>query len=86
MSKEQEELELLVITMEECGELIKACSKMLRFGEVEHEEALQQEIADVICMIHLLKKYKFVTEEQIQKGIENKQQKLKKYSTLYVGE
>ncbi len=82
----EKELELFVITMEECGELIKACSKMLRFGESEHEAELQQEIADVLCMIHLLKKYKFVTEEQIEKGIQNKQSKLKKYSTLYIGE
>lgn len=86
MSEEQlhrAKVELLVITMEECGELIQACSKMLRFGSKNNKNSMQQEIADVLCMIDLLKKYGFVTEEQIEKGIKNKQEKLMKYSTLY---
>ena len=42
--------ELLVITMEECGELIQACSKALRRGELfaysDSETELKQEIAE----------------------------------------
>ena len=50
--------QLLVITMEECGELIQACSKALRRGELfeysDSESQLKQEIADVyLSLIHI---------------------------------
>ena len=45
---------LLLLTMEECGELIQACSKLYRhdFKEKERKE-LSKEIADVEVMINL---------------------------------
>ena len=47
---------LLLLTMEECGELIQACSKLYRhdFKEKVRKE-LSKEIADVEVMINLLK-------------------------------
>jgi len=46
----------LVITMEECGELIRACSKVLRHStdEPKYLENLQEELADVQAMIQIL--------------------------------
>ena len=63
--------EMLVITMEECGELIQACSKMLRFGEEQDYTQLQEEIGDVMCMIEILRDGGLVND------------KLMKWSLLY---
>jgi NTP pyrophosphatase (non-canonical NTP hydrolase) len=48
----------LVITMEECGELIRACSKVLRHGvdDPQYLINLQEEMADVKAMIMILSK------------------------------
>ena len=75
--------EMLVITMEECGELIQACSKMIRFDEPCDTTQLQDEIGDVMCMIEILKDGGLVTDEQIQKRIAVKKEKLMKWSVLF---
>ena len=78
-----QERELLVITMEECGELSSACSKLLRFGnEVKHLDNILQEAGDVLCMVSLLLEYGFVDEEQLQEATQNKLKKLKEWSSL----
>lgn len=78
--------ELLVITMEECGELIQACSKALRRGELyahsDSETELKQEIADVYAMIELMQDWDVLSWEEIEKGVERKREKLKKWSKL----
>ena len=78
--------ELLVITMEECGELIQACSKALRRGELytnsDSEQQLKQEIADVYCMIELMQDWDVLSWEEIERGVERKREKLKKWSKL----
>ena len=57
--------QLMIITMEECGELIQVCSKVLRKratqGKVPEEtsDKLEAEVADVLCMIELMKENKF---------------------------
>ena len=56
---ELNKLKQLVITMEECGELIRACSKVLRHGTVDDPKYLQNltdEMADVMAMMTVLKK------------------------------
>ena len=75
--------EMLVITMEECGELIQACSKMIRFNEPCDIKQLQEEIGDVMCMIEILKDGGLVTDEQIQKRMAVKKEKLMKWSLLF---
>ena len=46
---------LLIVAMEECGELIQACSKIYRYGnEKPHKKLLSEEIGDVLAMISLL--------------------------------
>ena len=78
--------ELLVITMEECGELIQACSKALRRGELfaysDSETELKQEIADVQAMINLMVEWDVLSWTEIEDGIEHKRNKLKRWSKL----
>lgn len=76
--------EMLVITAEECGELIQACSKVIRSnGETKYLRNLQDEVGDVVCMIELLIANDLVTEEQIADRVKEKKQKLKKWSLLF---
>lgn len=77
--------EMFVITMEECGELIQACSKMLRTKEKgeAYIQNLQDEVGDVCAMIEVLKLSGVVTQEMIDKRMEEKKQKLMKWSMLY---
>ena len=80
--KKQEEM--LVITAEECGELIQACSKVIRSkGKTKYIRNLQDEIGDVMCMIEIMKHSGLVDDEQIEKRIEVKKEKLMKWSLLF---
>tara|TARA_B100000902_G_scaffold394112_2_gene449738 strand:- start:814 stop:1062 length:249 start_codon:yes stop_codon:yes gene_type:complete len=75
--------ELMIITMEECGELTQACSKVLRTDFKDHAlKDLKQEVADVVCMIELMKKNGLVNDADIVQGIQNKMEKLEIYSNL----
>ena len=77
--------EALVITMEECGELIQACSKVIRTDQKSRKYVgqLQDEIGDVACMIEILKMSSLVTEEMIQDRMVVKRGKLKKWSKIF---
>ena len=75
--------EMLVITMEECGELIQACSKMIRFNEPCDTKQLQEEIGDVMCMIEILRDGGLVSDKQIADRIKVKKEKLMKWSLLF---
>ena len=59
MQKLTEYQELLTITMEECGELIQACSKALRRQDID-DQNLRDEIGDVMCMIELMQEWDVV--------------------------
>ena len=73
----------MIITMEECGELTQACSKVLRSDFKDHAlQDLKQEVADVVCMIELMKKNGLVNDADIVQGIQNKMEKLEIYSNL----
>ena len=75
--------ELMIITMEECGELTQACSKVLRTDFKDHAlQDLKQEVADVVCMIELMKKNGLVDDSDIVQGIQRKMEKLEIYSNL----
>lgn len=84
--------ELLIITMEECGELIQACSKLMRFaGEKDVDKKklaeglvrLRMEAADVQCMINLMTEREFIDRKEMGKMVLDKRKKLKKYSNLF---
>ena len=73
----------MIITMEECGELTQACSKVLRTDFKDHAlQDLKQEVADVVCMIELMKKNGLVNDSDIVQGVQNKMEKLEIYSNL----
>ena len=74
--------ELLTITMEECGELIQACSKAIRCDDYYDNEKLIEEVGDVMCMIELLHKYDLISWEDIDNRISDKKKKLKKWSDI----
>lgn len=75
--------ELLVITAEECGELVQTCCKILRWGpEKGNVEKLMEEAGDVQCMINLLIEKKLFTKQDIDARIKVKRDKLKIYSKL----
>ena len=74
--------ELMVITMEECGELIQVCAKALRSGKIEDNEQLTEEVGDVMCMVGLLLEYGLVDFDEIEERIQVKLAKLAKWSNL----
>tara|TARA_B100000029_G_scaffold511894_1_gene607106 strand:- start:98 stop:328 length:231 start_codon:yes stop_codon:yes gene_type:complete len=51
----EKKTELLIITMEECGELVQACSKVYRHGNKKRDrKLLSEEVGDVLAMMSLL--------------------------------
>ena len=74
--------ELLTITMEECGELIQACSKAIRCNDYYDNDKLLEEVGDVYCMIELLHEYDLVSWNDIEERVKIKKEKLKKWSDL----
>jgi len=75
--------ELLTITMEECGELIQACSKAIRWDTYYDNDKLLEEVGDVQQMIELIHDYDLVSWEDVQIRMKLKEEKLKKWSKLY---
>lgn len=78
--------EVLIITMEECGELVQACSKVMRSnGKDKYLTNLKEEIGDVYLMLELLKQHGYVNDDDIKQRQQLKRKKLKKWSNLDVG-
>ena len=75
--------ELLTITMEECGELIQACSKAIRCDDYHDNKKLIEEVGDVMCMLELLHEYDLISWDDVDKRVKVKKEKLKKWSSLY---
>ena len=81
--------ELMVITMEECGELAQVCSKAIRKHDTIEEvidskvrEKLIEEVGDVQCLINLMIDSGLLTNEEINARIDSKRDKLKTWSKL----
>ena len=74
--------QLLVLTMEECGELIQACSKALRKQELFEYQNLKDEIGDVMCMVGLLLEWDVVSYAEIEERVSTKRAKLAQWSEL----
>ena len=82
--------EILVITQEECAEVIQEISKIFRFGidnkhktGVVHREKLTEEVGDLLCMIDLLIEQGVLTKEGLDIAKQNKESKLKTWSKIY---
>jgi NTP pyrophosphatase (non-canonical NTP hydrolase) len=82
--------EILQILQEECSEVIRAASKIIRFGEsgvtpsgetnIAH---LEEELGDLQAMIQLLHEYDMVSYTNIDEYAQKKIEKLHKYSTIF---
>lgn len=75
--------ELMTITMEECGELIQACSKSIRCDDYQNNDDLKEEIGDVMCMIELIKENGLISQREIDNQVNIKRMKLMKWSKLF---
>ena len=82
MNKLDERQQLLVILMEECGELIQECSKNLRRGELFDKPDFKKEVGDVYAMIELLVEWDVLSWEDIENRRDEKRKKLSKWSDL----
>ena len=78
--------QLLVLTMEECGELVQSCSKLLRRAELysdgEYVKNLKEELGDVYAMIDLFVEHDVVSWTEIEERRNVKRKKLSKWSEL----
>ena len=74
--------ELLVITMEECGEMIEACSKAIRCEDYINNDRLIEEVGDVLCMIDIMKEKGLLNERVLNNRIQLKKLKLAQWSNL----
>lgn len=80
--------ELMVITMEECGELTQRCSKIIRkfetLDEITEDERVKllEEVGDVQCLINLMTECGLLKQEEINARVDTKRDKLKIWSKL----
>ena len=72
----------MVITMEECGELVQACSKAIWKDNHRDNQLLKEEIGDVYAMIQLLVKFDIVSWDELDERVKVKNNKLSKWSEL----
>ena len=75
--------ETLVILMEECGEVIQECSKILRFGN--DADKLHKELGDLFCMIKLTEDNLNLDFNKTFEYSTDKYNKLKSWSNLVGG-
>ena len=74
--------ELMVIMMEECGELIQACSKALRKDDFYDNQNLIEEVGDVYTMIEIMHDFDMISWNDIEERVQEKRVKLSKWSQL----
>ena len=83
--------EILIITQEECAEVIQAISKCFRFGNsnngqadsLDNRERVEQEIGDVLAMIDCLVECGFVDATRLEEAAAAKKEKLRVWSTIF---
>ena len=64
--------ELLIITMEECGELIQACSKAIRKEKYYDNKKILEEVGDVMCMLELMHEFDMFSWNDVDKRVDEK--------------
>ena len=74
--------QLMVIMMEECGELIQACSKALRKEDFYDNQNLIDEVGDVYTMIEIMHDFDIISWNDIEERVKQKRKKLSKWSDL----
>ena len=69
----------LIVMMEECGELTRACSKVLRHGmddDPKYRQNLISELADVQAMIHLVVSAANFSPDHMEKLVDKRLEKM----------
>ena len=74
--------QLMVIMMEECGELIQACSKALRKDDFIDNQNLTEEIGDVYTMMEIMHDFDLFSWSDVDERVKVKRKKLSKWSNL----
>ena len=80
--------EILCITQEEAAEVVRAISKVFRFGmenewnDQTNKEHLEEELGDLKAMLYILEMSGIVSEENVMKAAEAKMEKLAKWSNI----
>lgn len=80
---ESKQEECLVILMEECGELIQECCKMIRKNNYSSVD-FTKEVGDVITMLEIAQDLDLVSQKQIKQQTVAKKDKLTKWSNLFI--
>jgi len=84
--------ETLIITQEECAEVIQAVSKVMRFGfdscyptedSASTKECLDMELGQLLCMIGILVDQGVVDESAMMEAMEAKKIKLETWSDIF---
>ena len=72
---------LLIVTAEECGELVQACSKVYRHGNKRRDrKLLSEEVGDVLAMMTLLIEAGLVDLEIVNKKRVKRELKHRRHS------
>jgi NTP pyrophosphatase (non-canonical NTP hydrolase) len=74
--------ETLIITQEECAEVIQVISKIMRFGLDENDHRLESELGDLLCMVDLLMEQNIIDPYKLEIAKHAKRNKLKKWSNI----
>jgi NTP pyrophosphatase (non-canonical NTP hydrolase) len=84
--------ETLIITQEECAEVIQAISKLMRFGpdscyptedSASTKECLTMEMGQLLCMIGILVDQGVIDEDAMITAMEAKKIKLETWSSIF---
>jgi hypothetical protein len=84
--------ETLIITQEECAEVIQSISKIMRFGfdscyptedSASTKECLTMEVGQLLCMIGILVEQDVINEEAMIAAMEHKKVKLETWSSIF---
>lgn len=82
--------EILVIAQEEAAEVIQEISKIFRFGinenhksGISHREMLENEIADFLVMVDLLREEGVIDDIKLEAAKQRKIKKLQVWSNIY---
>jgi NTP pyrophosphatase (non-canonical NTP hydrolase) len=84
--------ETLVITQEECAEVIQSVSKILRFGfdssypfedSATTRECLEMEVGQLLCMVDILVEQGVLDATNVRQARSYKREKLKEWSSIF---
>lgn len=86
----EQEKEILIITAEECGEVVQAVTKILRFGKDDKTSAvytnvhhLEQEVGDLLCLFDIMVERGLIDQSAVYEASVAKRARLENYSNIF---